>query len=192
MWDRVLGGQVTEIMSEVVGDYWSYLKEFDSSLYVDRTMNAMMECRDSSKKGMTHHSIFNGEITLGVVSLKSVGEYWCLYHEMLPNFGPVTLTLTHHQSGQGASESFHNAEKHISTKSRNKLSDQVKGALTELKMSRMCKRSELEQEQKTYQCADRVTVLGLVCDKMTKRVRLVRQEDEDRRSRQERSGQSHT
>ncbi len=52
-------------------------------------------------------------------------------------------------------------------------------------MSRIRRRSELEQEKKTYHRTDRVTVLGLVSDKMVKRVSLTRQEDEDRWTRQE-------
>ena len=52
-------------------------------------------------------------------------------------------------------------------------------------MSRMRKRSELDRQKKTYQRADRVTVLVLLCEKMTNRVRLIRQEDEDRGARQE-------
>jgi hypothetical protein len=39
----------------------------------------------------------------------------------------------------------------------------VNGALTEVKMSRIRKRSEVDQEKKTYQSGDRVTVLGLEC-----------------------------
>jgi hypothetical protein len=62
----------------------------------------------------------------------------------------------------------------------NKLGDKVKGALTEVKMSRMSERSEEEQHKKTYKCTDKVTVLGLVCAKMTNLVMLSRQEDEDR------------
>ena len=50
----------------------------------------------------------------------------------------------------------------------------MKVVLTEVKMLRILKRSELEQQKKTYQCGDRVTVLGLVCDKMPKRLSLVR------------------
>ena len=46
-------------------------------------------------------------------------------------------------------------------------------------------RSEMEQEKKTYQSTDRVTVLGLVCAKMTKRVMKSRQEDEGRRMGQD-------
>jgi hypothetical protein len=56
---------------------------------------------------------------------------------------------------------------------------------TEVKMSLMCKRSSDDNENKTYQRTDRVTVLGLVCEKMTQGVLLVRQEEEDRRERQE-------
>ncbi len=40
-------------------------------------------------------------------------------------------------------------------------------------------------KKKTYQRSDRVTVLGLVCERMTERVAVVRQEEEDRRVRQE-------
>ena len=87
---------------------------------------------------------------------------------MLPNFGPVTLVLAHQESGQETSERLHNLEKRIRTKTRHSLGDKVKGVMTEVKMSRKGKRSELEKEKKKYQCVDRVTVLGLVCDKMVK------------------------
>jgi hypothetical protein len=65
------------------------------------------------------------------------------------------------------------------------LGDKVKEALTEVKMSVMHKRPEEDNEKKTYQSTDRVTVLGLVCEKMTERVVLARQEEEDRRVREE-------
>jgi hypothetical protein len=39
---------------------------------------------------------------------------------------------------------------------------------------------EEDQEKKTYKRSDKVTVLGLVCAKMTKRVILTRQEETDR------------
>ena len=42
-----------------------------------------------------------------------------------------------------------------------------------------------DNENKTYQRVDRVTVLGLVCEKMSQRVILGRQEEEDGRERQE-------
>ena len=42
-----------------------------------------------------------------------------------------------------------------------------------------------DDKKKTYRCADRVTVLGLVCEKMSERVAFARQEEEDRRVRQE-------
>ena len=49
----------------------------------------------------------------------------------------------------------------------------------------MCKRAGEADKNKTYRRADRVTVLGLVCEKMAERVPCVRQEEEDRRVRQE-------
>jgi hypothetical protein len=61
----------------------------------------------------------------------------------------------------------------------------LKEGLTEVKMSGIRKRAAAPDKKKTYQGADRVTVLGLVCEKMTERVALVRQEEEDRRVRQE-------
>ena len=36
----------------------------------------------------------------------------------------------------------------------------------------MRKRSELDDQKKTYQSTDRVNVLGVVCERMTKRVML--------------------
>jgi hypothetical protein len=59
--------------------------------------------------------------------------------------------------------SIHNVEKCSNTKTHHSLGDKVNGALTEVKMSRMRKRSEVDQEKKTYQSGDRVTVLGLEC-----------------------------
>jgi hypothetical protein len=52
-------------------------------------------------------------------------------------------------------------------------------------MSNMCKRTAETDKKKTYRDVDRVTVLGLVCEKMTERVVCARQEEEDRRVRQE-------
>ena len=52
-------------------------------------------------------------------------------------------------------------------------------------MSVMCKRTAESNEKKTYQSTDRVTVLGLVCEKMSELVVFVRQEEEERRTRQE-------
>jgi len=55
-------------------------------------------------------------------------------------------------------------------------------------MSLIHKRATESNDNKTYQRVDRVTVLGLVCEKMTERVVLARQQEEDRRVRQEVSG----
>jgi hypothetical protein len=52
-------------------------------------------------------------------------------------------------------------------------------------MSGIRKRAVETDHKKTYQGVDRVTVLGLVCERMTERVELDRQEQEDRRVRQD-------
>jgi len=52
----------------------------------------------------------------------------------------------------------------------------VKTALTEVKMTVIRKRSERINQIKTYQRTDRVTILGLVCEKMVKRVATVQME----------------
>ena len=87
--------------------------------------------------------------------------------------------------GQGTSERLHQSAKRISTKARNRLGGKVKQALTEVKMSSIRKRETEADKKKTYRGTDRVTVLGLVCEKMAERVVCDRQEEEDRRERQE-------
>ena len=61
----------------------------------------------------------------------------------------------------------------------------MKETLTEVKISVIRKRTVETNEKKTYQSTDRVTVLGLVCEKMAERVMFARQEEEDRRVREE-------
>ena len=51
-------------------------------------------------------------------------------------------------------------------------------------MSGIRKRSEFDNQRKTYDRTDRVTVLGLVCEKMIERVVVDRQKEE-RRVREE-------
>ena len=58
----------------------------------------------------------------------------------------------------------------------------VTDALTEVKMSQTRKRCACVNEQKTYKRGDRVTVLGLVCEQMAKRVLNVRKESEERQA----------
>ena len=82
-------------------------------------------------------------------------------------------------------ERLHNPEKRIKTKTRNRLGDQVKQELAEVKMSMIRKRSQDDNQKKTYERKDSVTVLGMVCGKMADRVVVVRQEEEDRRIREE-------
>jgi len=57
--------------------------------------------------------------------------------------------------------------------------------MTEVKMSMIRKRSQDDNQKKTYERKDSVTVLGMVWEKMTERVTVVRQEEEDRRIREE-------
>ena len=54
-----------------------------------------------------------------------------------------------------------------------------------MKMSMIRKRSQDDNQKKTYERKDSVTVLGMVWEKMTERVTVVRQEEEDRRIREE-------
>jgi hypothetical protein len=48
--------------------------------------------------------------------------------------------FSRHRTSQGASDRLHNAEKRISTKTHNRLGDQVKQELAEVKMSMIRKR----------------------------------------------------
>jgi hypothetical protein len=74
--------------------------------------------------------------------------------------------LSNQQSGQDTSDLLHQSAKRISTKARNRLGGKVKQDLTEVKMSGIRKRAAETDKKKTYRCVDRVTVLGLVCEKI--------------------------
>ena len=87
-------------------------------LYLDKTNQALLEWMKWAEKRIPQDSVFNGEITVGTASQNSTGDYWMSYHGLLPHFGPVTLMLSHQQRGQGTSERLHQAEKRISTKTR--------------------------------------------------------------------------
>ncbi len=80
----------------------------------------------------------------------------------------MSLILSHQQSGQGLCHS----------------SSHINRAVRALVSVSTRLRSETDQK-KTYQGVDRVTVLGLVCERMTERVEMTRQEQEDRRVRQD-------
>ncbi len=56
----------------------------------------------------------------------------------------------------------------------------MKEVLTDVNMSVICKRSEFSNQKESYEYTDKVTVLGLVCGKMSERVVVVRQEQKDR------------
>jgi hypothetical protein len=180
-----VAGGVGEIMLDVIKDCYTDLKESDQTEYLRKTNQAFLEWQQWAQKRLPHDSVFNGEIAMGAASLSSAGDYWLAYHSFLPHFGPVALMLSNQQSGQGTSERLHQSAKRISTKARNRLGGKVKEALTEVKMSSMRKRAAEADKKKTYRGADRVTVLGLVCEKMAERVVCDRQKEEDRRERQE-------
>jgi hypothetical protein len=179
-----VAGGVGVIMLDVIQDCYTDLKASDQTEYLRKTNQAFLEWQQWVQKRLPYDSVFNGEIAMGVAR-SSAGDYWLAYHSFLPHFGPVALMLSNQQSGQGTSERFHQSAKRISTKARNSLGAKVKQALTEVKMSSMRKRAAEADKKKTYRGADRVTVLGLVCEKMAERVVCARQEEEDRRVRQE-------
>ena len=52
-------------------------------------------------------------------------------------------------------------------------------------MSMIRKRSQDDNQKKTYECKDSVTVLGMVSGKIVEWVQVVRQQEEDRRIREE-------
>ncbi len=54
-----------------------------------------------------------------------------------------------------------------------------------VQMSMIRKRSQDDNQKKTYECKDSVSVLRMVCEKMAERVEVVRQQEEDRRIREE-------
>ena len=125
-------------------------------------MAAFKEWTNWAHKQGPVDSIFNSDFAITAARSDSAAGYWAVYWKQLDYFGLIALQLANQQSGQGASERLHNAEKSISTKTRVKLRSDVKDALTEVKMSQMRKRCERVNEQKTYKRGDRVTVLGLV------------------------------
>jgi len=61
----------------------------------------------------------------------------------------------------------------------------VKQEMTEVKMSMIRKRPQDDNQKKTYECKDSVTVLGMVSEKIVACVQVVRQPKEDRRIRED-------
>ena len=57
-----------------------------------------------------------------------------VFHEHLEHFGPITFMLYCQERGQGASESLHNDEKRISSKTHNRFTGHVKQEVAEVKM----------------------------------------------------------
>jgi hypothetical protein len=88
--------------------------------------------------------------------------------------------LNKNNLAKGGKEDAGEGSSIINPKTRNSLGDKVKQTLTEVEMSGIRKRSELDN-QKTCQRTD--TVLGLVCEKMGERLVVTGLEEEDRRTK---------
>ena len=86
----------TVLMSELLSNFWTYLKEQDPGLYLTKFTQGLMEYKTWVKKRMTpQDSVFTGEIVVTVARLHSVGEYSMIYHSMIYHehfqyFGTVT------------------------------------------------------------------------------------------------------
>jgi len=86
-------------------------------------------------------------------------DYQSLYHNMLPNLGPVAIMLSSQQAGQGTSERMHQVTKKVRMKARNKQSATVSAAYTEIKMGILQQRATQANIIKIMQ--RKVSVLGL-------------------------------
>ena len=95
-------------------------------------------------------------------------------HENLDHFGSMTIILCCQKSGQVTSERLHNAQKHISSKTHNRLTGHVNQELGEVKMSMIRQRSQDHNHKKMYQRKDSVPVLCMVCEKLAERVEVDR------------------
>jgi len=78
--------------------------------------------------------------------------------------------LCSQQAGQGTSERMHQVTKQVRTKTRNKQSGVVGTAYTEIKLGILQQRATDVSVKKIMQRTDKVSALGLVCEKMALRV----------------------
>ena len=78
--------------------------------------------------------------------------------------------LCSQQAGQGTSERMHQVTKQVRTKTRNKQSGVVGTAYTEIKLGILQQRATDVSAKKIMQRTDKVSALGLVCEKMALRV----------------------
>jgi len=82
----------------------------------------------------------------------------------------VAIMLSSQQAGQGTSERMHQVTNQVRTKTRNKQAGVVGAAYTEIKMGIPQQRATDVNAKKIIQRTDKVSVLGLVCEKMALRV----------------------
>ena len=78
--------------------------------------------------------------------------------------------LCSQQASQGTSERMHQVTKQVRTKTRNKQSGVVGAAYTEIEMVILQQRDTDVNAKKIIQRTDKVSVLGLVCEKMALRL----------------------
>jgi len=85
---------------------------------------------------------------------------------------------------QGTSERMYQVMKQVRTKTRNKQSGVVGAAYTEIKMGILQQRATEINVKKIMQYTDKVSVLGLVCEKMALRVSEIEKTEAERVSAQ--------
>jgi len=164
LWEE---GKDTLAMQSVVGDYYS--NAADDSKRKAHVVNAMKEW-SAWTSGSGVCISFKDPITVAVAQDSGAFDYWSLYHNLLTNFGPVAIMLCSQQADQGTSERMHQVTKQVRTKTRNKQSGVVGAAYTEIKMGILQQRATDVNAKKIIQRIDKVSLLGLVCEKMALRV----------------------
>jgi len=92
--------------------------------------------------------------------------------------------LCSQQMSQGTSERMYQVMKQVRTKTRNKQSGVVGAAYTEIKMGILQQRATEINVKKIMQYTDKVSVLGLVCEKMALRVSEIEKTEAERVSAQ--------
>ena len=65
---------MTEVMSELLSDFWDNFQESDPGSCLTKTTPGLFEVKNWVQKRMTPDSIFNGDIVIGVSHLNSEGR----------------------------------------------------------------------------------------------------------------------
>ena len=114
-------------------------------------------------KGDTGGAVFTGQSTIPDVPFSSK----TMKAEFLTDLRKVMSVVSEHLYQRSWKKCETTLEKVTSDPSKVRTSDRGKDVKDEEEI-------RAGATKKTYQCGDRVTVLGLVCEKMTKRMRLPR------------------